>query len=92
MKHVEKPEDVPLGLHYAILIYGSVDYDDGYGGTSTAQTVRHLVTEDRAEWEKKISDLEIANQNGSPYYREHYVALVVKSKAIIARTIKVNII
>lgn len=88
MKQVTKPDDVPVGRHFAIIAYSSLTHDDNWGGTCDTLMAEHYVTTDKSLWEAKIAEFEEPNN-----YREKrpYVAFEVPGLAKVTRQIIVNV-
>jgi hypothetical protein len=89
-----KPEDVPNGKHYGIVLFVKDSYykpasnEHGYkssGGSVEYDRTEYWVTEDRGDWEKKISQLEASSE------RSKYAAFMVSAKAMVKVTVDTKI-
>lgn len=92
MKLVTSPADVPLGPHYAVIVYVEKSIYDGWeherGGPSSETVAEHYVTGLRAEWEAKIASLE---EPGEYRQKPKYVAFEVPRLAVVKRQVVVSV-
>lgn len=105
MKKVNKPEDVPVGHHYAIIILKqnsvTIPGDErsrtnpGHGypaHTVTNNDYDYSITTDRSEWVKEIEHLEKEKTLSRGYGRpDPYVAFEVTAKAVVNLEITVGV-
>ena len=82
-KFVQKPDDIPVGKHWAILTFGSITIpgDDGYP-ESTQTTTTYTLYENEADWLAAIEKKETSRTWGQ---KEGYIALIVERPAITAK-------
>ena len=93
MKQVTKPSDVPVGRHYAIIVYKTISVyipgdersrtnpGHGYPAHSDEYNVNeHYVTLDHAEWVREIEKLE---DNRHKYHGSPYCAFIVEQTATV---------
>lgn len=87
MVTVTKPEHVPEGRHWAIVVFEKLSYDDTYGGTATEHVNRYYVTDDREVWEAEVKRL--GEKEG--YDKKTFVAFEA-TKAKVTRSVTVAVL
>lgn len=100
MIKVKTTNDVPVGKHFAVLIYGktSVYHEEsgvwapGHGYPAYTEEVNnfeHYVTTDQKDWEDFIQVCELDNRRQYSKIKP-YVALVVEKKAVITNKVDIK--
>lgn len=101
MKLVQKPADVPIGHHYAIIDYKSVkmiteSYDYNHNkpfDISDGIETSHYITLSKAEWLKEIEHRENSRSRYSSIKNiSNYVAFEVAGLAQIKTSTKVEVV
>jgi hypothetical protein len=102
MKQATSPKDVPVGPHYALLLYKQKTVhhegdlrsrtDPGHGYPESDETfnvVEHFVTADRVDWENDIRQLTLEKAK-SAFWTAEFVAFEVKGVAEVKMEISIT--
>lgn len=103
MQQVKSPSDVPMGHHYAVIIYKSFTVhtpgdersrtNPGHGypeSTDTYNNAEHWITTDIADWKKFILNLEEAAVRTTWGRKDPYVFFEVTKRGMIEKTVTVK--
>jgi hypothetical protein len=89
MKQVYKPEDMPKGPHFAIVVFKRITGTYDTPGDTYDDVSEYHATTDRTDWEREIGRLE--EDNKTFYSKTKYVALVVQGMASVKTSVVVNV-
>lgn len=103
MKRVNSPSDVPMGHHYAVLVYESTNVhhegdersrtNPGHGYPAydeTVNTFEHWVTESKEEWESFVKAQDF-KQSSQSYKKTPFVFFEVACRGRLEKTVTLKI-